>query len=422
MTDSQPRILILYPYSSLDTNPTITFLLESLAARKVRVDVLAGEREAFATPESFLAPESFGETIHLQFLPFDFFFRSRSTNRLHLRIARRLIFSGRNSNYPLRFDPAVFASTRARRYSAIVGVDPHGIVLARELNRWAKKPLVYISFEILFSDDVDSHQDRDLMRSERAACRQTSLVLIQDNERAQAFCRETSFPRERVFTVPVAPPPQRVAKSDWLQRILGISSSKRIVLYCGNLQSWASRDELAEMVSYWPDNYCLVIHNRSKVQRTVQRFLDKLAETGKILISAEPVGRKEMCALVGSADFGLAPYKPVPGDLWMGNNLYHLGFASGKVSYYALCGLPILARRLPVFEREFSNYDCGKIYRRIDETGILLEEMSRNYEHYSSESVRFYNERLNPVAGMEKFCDRLMGLAGAHLQKDERSL
>jgi hypothetical protein len=213
--------------------------------------------------------------------------------------------------------------------------------------------------------------------------------------------------------VPVAPPPQQIGRSDFLRKTLKIPPEKRIVLYCGNLQSWSSRDELAELVSYWPDEYCLVIHNRSKVQRTLGRFLDNLTESGKIFISAAPVGRKEMGDLVGSADFGLAPYKPVPGDLWTGKNLYHLGFASGKVSYYALCGLPILARPLPVFEREFSRYECGKIYHRLSETRELLEEMWRGYEHYSLESKRFYAERLNPEAGMDKFCNRLMDFARA---------
>jgi hypothetical protein len=412
MTDSQPRILIIYPYSSLDTNPTMTFLIESLAARKVWVDVLAGQRETFATPESFLTPESFGETIRLEFLPFDFFFRWWSPLKgLPLRIASRFAFSRRNSNYSFRFDHAVFKYVQARRYSVIVGVDPHGIILADALNRWAKKPLVYMSFEILFSNDVDSDRDEALMRLERAACQRSSLVLIQDNERAQAFCRETSFPCERVLTVPVAPPPQQLVKSNFLRKTLRIRSDKRIVLYCGNLQSWSSRDEIAEMVSYWSDDYCLVIHNRSKVQRTLERYLQGLTETEKILISAEPVGRREMCALVSSADFGLAPYKPVPGDLWTGNNIHHLGFASGKVSYYALCGLPILARSLPVFEREFSNYKCGEIYRRLSETGNLLEAMSRDYDNYNRGSKRFYAERLNPVNGMNKFCDRLMELA-----------
>lgn len=119
-----------------------------------------------------------------------------------------------------------------------------------------------------------------------------------------------------------------------------------------------------------------------------------------------------MASLVASADFGLAPYKPVP-DHWMtSDNLYHLGFASGKVSFYAMCGLPILARPLPVFEREFSNYKCGKVYRRVAETGQMLEEMDRDYAHYSAEAQRFYQKRLNPAEGMQKFCNNLMDLIG----------
>jgi hypothetical protein len=411
MTDAQPRILIIYPYSSLDTNPTITFLIESLAARKVRVDVLAGKPEAFATPETFLTPEPFGKTIRVEYLLFNFFFGSRSLIRLPLRMARTLSHSGQNRSDSLRFDPVIFKYASARKYSVIIGVDPHGIVLADALNGWAKKQLVYISFEVLFSQDVDSRDDEDLMRSERVACRRSSLVLIQDEERAHAFCRETSFPREKVFMVPVAPPPQPIIKSDFLRQKLKIPHEKRIILYCGNLQSWASRDELAEMVSYWPDEYCLVLHNRSHVQRTLQRFLDRLTDTGKIFVSSIPVARKEMGALVSSADFGLAPYKPIPGDLWTGDNLRHLGFASGKISYYALCGLPILARPLPVFEREFSRYKCGKIYHRLSETGDLLDAMKSDYENYSMESRRFYDERLNPLDGMEKFCDALIELA-----------
>jgi hypothetical protein len=392
----------------------MTFLLESLAKRKVWVDVLAGEREAFATPESFLTPESFGNTIRVEFLPFDFFFASGSLKRLPLRMARRFLRAEGNSNYPICFDPAVFKFSRTKQYSVIIGVDPHGIRLADNFNQWAKKPLVYISFEILFGEDVDGGIDQDLLyRAERAACERTSLVLIQDHERAEAFCRETSFPYDRVLVVPVAPPPQEIVRSDYLRRTLKIPPNKQIVLYCGNLQSWSSRDELAEMVSYWPDDYCLVIHNRSKVQRTLERYLKRLTETGKVFVSKEPVGRKDMCALVSSADFGLAPYKPVPGELWTGKNLYHLGFASGKISYYALCGLPMLARPLPVFEREFSSYKCGKIYYRLSDTGELLEEMSRDYETYRRESQRFYEERLNPVDGMNKFCDRLMDFACA---------
>lgn len=405
MNNAPPRILIIYPYPHIDTNPTMTFFLESLAKRRVQVDVLLENGGGLPSPEPT------GNGIYLEYLPSNFFSGWTSLKGLPKRITLKLLRPRRYSDYSLGIDPVVFA-LKARRYSAIVGVDPTGISLADGLNRWAKKPLVYISFEVLFAEEVTSSDERALKHTERAACERTSLVLIQDEERAEVFCREMSFPRDKMVLVPVAPRPQEVVKSDYLRKTLGIPPDKRIVLYCGNLRAWASRDELAEMVSYWPEKYCLVIHTLSNIDSSrIARYLDRLTETGKIYISSQLVAGKDMASLVASADFGLAPYKPVP-DHWMtSDNLYYLGFASGKVSFYAMCGLPILARSLPVFDREFSRYECGKVYRRLAETGQMLEEMDRSYTHYSEGARRFYQERLNPVEGMDRFCNKLLDVA-----------
>jgi len=401
MPDS--RILIVYPYPSIDTNPTMALLLESLAKRKIQVDVFAPEGEGF------LVPESFGETVHLERIPDSFFRQWFSIRGLPARIGRNLVRA--SGSCPTRFDHIVFGFFRAKRYSAIVGVDPFGIVVADRLNRWANKPLVYISFEILFRDEMVAASERELKEFELAACRRTSLVLIQDEERAEAFCRETSIADNKLVMVPVAPPPQEIIRSDYLRKTLNIPSGKRVVLYCGNLESWASRDELAELVSHWPDEYCLVVHNRSKVNQRMEQYLSRLAQTGKIYVSFDPVNRKEMANLVASADFGLAPYKVIPDNWWTGKNLYHLGLASGKVAFYAMCGLPILARSLPVFEREFTKYKCGMTYNRMAETDTCLREMTQKYDSYSEESRRFYRERLNPSSAASKFCDRLIGLS-----------
>jgi len=408
----RPRILIIHPHPDIDSNLTMAFLLESLSERKVEVDVLHAEGGGF------LSPEPFGDTIHLKVLPYAFFHTPRASVRgLPKRIALKLLFPRRYPDYWVRFDPVVFGLLKARRYSAIVGVDPHGIALADGLNTWARRPLVYISFEIMFAEEVADTDDDYLKRLERAACARTSLVLIQDEERAEVFCRETSFPRDKIVMVPVAPPPCEVVKSDYLRRTLGIPLDMRIVLFCGNLCDWSSRDQLAEMVSYWPENYCLVIHLPSKVDGRMARHLKRLTEMGRIYISSQPLPRKDMPHLVASADFGLAPYVPTPDHWWTGDNQYHIGFGSSKVSLYAACGLPILARSLPVFDREFANYKCGKVYRRIVDTGPMLEEMDKNYAHYSNGARRFYRERLNPVAGMHRFCKRLLGLAGIDVEE-----
>ncbi len=373
----------------------------------MQVDVLLENGGGLASPEPT------GNGIYVGYLPSNFFSQWTSLRGLPKRIALKLLRPRRYSDYSLGIDPVVFGLLKARRYSAVVGVDPQGISSADALNRWAKKPLVYISFEVLFAEEVTSSDERALKHTERAACERTSLVLIQDEERAEVFCREMSFPRDKLVLVPVAPRPQEVVKSDYLRKTLGIPPDKRIVLYCGNLRAWASRDELAEMVSYWPENYCLVIHSMSKIDnRRMAQYLKRLTETGKIYIYSQPVPSRDMASLVASADFGLAPYKPVP-DHWMtSDNLYHLGFTSGKVSFYAMCGLPILARSLPVFEREFAHYKCGKVYRRVAETGEMLQEMDRDYAHYSAEARRFYQKRLNPTEGMDRFCNNLMDLIG----------
>lgn len=417
MNNSPARILIIDPYADIDSNLTMAFLLESLGTRNVEVDVL--HRKV----EGFLPPEPFGGTIHLKPLP-NFFFGSvvSSGERSYLKslvsTPLQLLSPIRAFDQTTGFYPVVFRLIQARRYSTIVGVDPLGIAVADRLNRWAKRPLVYISFEILCAEEVVSEDEAVLMRLERSACRGSSLVLIQDEERLELFCRETSFPRDKIVMVPVAPPPQNVVKSDYLRATLGIPWEKRIVLFCGNLWSWSSRDQLAEMVSYWPHNYCLVIHLPSTVDKRMAQYLKRLTETGKIYWSSTPLPRKEMASMIASADFGLAPYITVP-DGWMGGeNQYHIGFGSSKVSCYAACGLPVLARRLPVFDREFTKYQCGKVYDRIAETGKMLEEMDRNYSHYSEEARRFYRERLNPVGGMQRFCNKLLDLAGVRVEED----
>jgi hypothetical protein len=411
-----PRILVIYPYPSIDTNPFMAFLLESLAARRVAVDVLLEH-----SPQ-FVAPDPFGASVHLKVMPSALADHQPVSDRnLLRRVAMKLILPSRHPDYSLRFDPTIFGLRETKRYSVVVGVDPHGITVADRFNRWARRPLVYVSFEIQFAGEATSPYEAHLLGIEREACRRAAVALVQDEERAEVFCRETSFPRERVLVVPVAPPPDHAPRTDYLRRALAIPSDRRIVLYCGALEPWASRDELTELVSHWPERYCLVVHTSSRVDKRKARYLERLTETGRIFVSAQPVGRRDLRTLVASADFGLAPYKPVPDHWWTGDNLYHLGFSSGKVAYYAMCGLPILARPLPVFERVFARYDCGRLYSRLADTGGYLEEMDRTYARHAEEARRFYREQLDPVPGMARFCDTLMRLAADASGRHHRS-
>jgi hypothetical protein len=400
----RPRLLVIYPYPSIDSNPTMVLLLESLAQIDLEIDIL------LVSGEDFLVPESFGDNINLYYLPNTFF-------QIQWGFLKRFLFHVVLNRFRPRIpsllflDPYLYKYARLRTYSLIIGIDPGGIVLADFLNGWAGHRLVYISFELIYSDEVAQHDEQKILKMERKARQHISLVIIQDEERAQEFCSEQAFPRANMVQIPVAPSPQTIIKSNYLRRKLGIDQGKKIVLYSGALEAWASRDEFAEMVSYWSDRFCLVVHSRSKLDSRVASYYSKLAKTGKIYVSNDPVPRRMMTHLISSADFGLAPYKPIPDGWWTGKNIYHLGLSSGKVSYYAMCGLPILARSLPVFETEFREYECGKIYDRLSDTGELLDEMQCRYSHYRDESLRFYRERLNPTGKMQLLCEQLLELS-----------
>jgi hypothetical protein len=405
-----PRILIIHPYPDVDSNLTMSLLLETLARLEVNADVFYNSRSGF------LPPEPFGKTVRVCSLPNAFFVQSAYWKQSLGRLIRRLPSLSLREPYALGLDHVFFSLLGAKKYALFIGSDPSGIVLADLLSRRVKRPLVYLSFEILCHDEIGLDSTPELKRQELNACERVALTLIQCEERAQLLHQETSIPFDKMALVPVAPPPLNVTKSDHLRKKLAIGPEKRIVLFCGYLGAWSSREMLDEMVSYWPENYCLVIHFPSEPSSLLDCFLRRLANYGKkIFISVEPLPRNDLPDLVASADFGLAPYIPTP-ESWMSNtNQYHIGFGSSKVALYSACGLPILARSLPVFEREFAKYHCGKVYHRLAETGDLLVTMDKNYEFHRAEALRFYQERLNPVQPMERFCKQLVALAGAHM-------
>jgi hypothetical protein len=199
--------------------------------------------------------------------------------------ARRLLVKAiAPRRYPARYGPAtdlaLFALLRSHRYSLILGADPHGIALADTLNRRVRRPLGYVSFEVLPPQEAASPGVQALKSREQAACRNVSLLLIQDAERESLFHRSVECAPAHTAHVPVSPPPQEVPRTDTLREKLGIPAERKIVLYSGGAHGHTCMAQFEEMVSYWPEEYCLVLHcynwkRREQCPRFVQRLLDR---------------------------------------------------------------------------------------------------------------------------------------------------
>lgn len=379
------KVLIVYPYTNIDTNPTMSSLLQTLVARGYEADVLCSNGD-----------------IEL---------RQEASQSLDLDPARRQsLINPMTCNRRYRLFRQLRLLAARNEYSVVVGVDPDGLVMAHRLSKRLRCPLAYISFELMFREELFFQGDIETKQRELDASKDVSLVLVQDEERGEALAVENDFSQDLLVFVPNSPPPQAVPSSDYLRKKLGIAPEKRIVLYTGTIDTWTSRDLFKDIVHSWPDQFTLVIHGRAKSNPRESAFLSNLEKSDQIIISSEPLPGKQLAELYASADFGLAPYRPTPDHWTTGRNIHHMGLASGKVAYYAMCGLPVIANLLPVYKRSFADYDMGATFEYASEAGECLSRLNGNYEHHSAEAKRFYQERLDPMPAIGEFIERLSAL------------
>lgn len=381
-------ILIVYPQDNILTNPTMVGLLRLLAGRGVPVDVM--------TPRPLTLSERNALNSHVVVtsLPLPSLVNSRPTG---MRTALRAL-----QDVQLRMT--------LHRYAAIVGVDPLGIAIAARLNATVSLPLVYVSFELIFESEVELAYEIMLKAKERAASLKCDLILIQDEARRDIFCRENAVDPGRCVLVPVSPVDAKPPRTNYLRERLGIAADTLLVLYQGSLADWSCRNEFEELVSYWRADECLVIHSRDRPGKRMARFLSDLMRGRSIYFTSEPVSPAELSILTASADVGLVCYR-VTRDHWCsGDNLRHLGLSSGKVGYYAMCGLPILSRSISSLDELIACYQFGASYDRLSASGEALQRVRSNRYAMGLAARSFYESRLEPSTALSEFCDRLLAL------------
>lgn len=381
-------MLVVYPYENPATTPSLIALLGLLARDFSHIDVLCRTsdcRVEFSTKGiSFLRrPRSIWNPLrHIEGLAW----------------LRRLVTIVRN----------LWLWWRAP--TLLLGIDPEGLVYLGGMNRLARRPLIYLSFELMISDEL-SIQEGLLKAREVKISQQCPLVIIQDEERAVILRQENSLREDFFALLPNAPLPSPIVKSDYIRKKFGLEPDIKIVLYAGNLAPWSGRDLFEELVSYWPDRFVLVINSRTPICGIMHKYLRHLQSSGRVYFTSAPSTDEDMVRLIAAADYGLAPYRPVPDGWGSYGNMTHIGLSSGKVGYYAMCGLPILASALPAYCSAFREYRAGGTYSRLAESGQVLSALDNNYHFHAAESRRWYEEVLNPSRSLEKIQERIRHLA-----------
>ncbi|MFB0564470.1 MAG: hypothetical protein ACETWK_02175 [Candidatus Aminicenantaceae bacterium] len=376
----QRRIAVFEPRPKLMTNPSLVSLIEAFTQNGAQVDVMMPVSASYPSIDSRLATR----------YPFP---KQFSLWRGGIRETLRGWLDLREKFKQNQIDSMFTAGA----YDLIIGVDSEGLIKGYEYAKRYKLPLVYLSFEIIFRDELRSRWEIEKKEEESIASQFADLIIIQDKWRAELLTTENRISPERIEYLPVSPrSSKRTPQSNHLRKRFNISERETIVLHSGTFAEFTCASELLDSVSVWPEGFVLIIHTRYKPRK----FDGHIRAIGKamlsnVFLSTDPLAPEEYEKLVASADIGLVLYKQVPPSPYEQKNIQTMGLSSGKFSYYMKYGLPVISIKQDTYAQLLNDYKFGENIDSFEEMPKALKLIQTNYAYYSAEAKRLFSEKLS---------------------------
>lgn len=371
------QIAIIHLRSFFDTVPCLTTLVTRLAQDDVMIDVfMLGDNQ-------FITPKFDNNNIRIHILP-----GKHQLNPAKMAAQMAICYKSVR-RYVMR-----------EHYSAIMGVDPDGLLLAYLVTRNRNMPIWYMSLELYFLDEIKSLVGKIYKRLERMCNKRVLYSITQDEKRAELLSEENGVPLSKILLLPNASLTEpRINRSDFLKKSLNIENNKRIILHIGVLADRIMPFEIAESTRFWPEDWVMVFHTRNITdeKNNIMRNIIKIDINRRIKFSALPVDRQVLSDLVGSADVGIAFYRGGKTPT-MGKNLYNTGRSGGKIAQYLQNGVPLITNDLPVIADMIREYRCGIVLDDPRELHLAIQTILGERELYAERAVRCFREvySLNP--------------------------
>jgi glycosyltransferase involved in cell wall biosynthesis len=293
-------------------------------------------------------------------------------------------------------------------YICLVGVEPQGLIaatLAANASKHEKTiPVIYYNQELLLERDCHTFESKTLKALERICNQACSFTIIQDKRRAKYLCDDNNLESESIICVPVSGLEKAYhKKGSLLQDMYGIPREKRILLYAGNMSSWAMCVEIAQAAQTWKDDFVLVLHSWREDMKNdpyVSR-IRRLTENKKVYLSLMQVDWQKMPDLLSSADIGLVFYQN------LGVNFYETGHSSNKLAQYLQAGLPLIASDFPSLRDVIDKYQCGEYGNGPEDIEHLAEKIFHDYENYRANAFRCYENEYDFSKYFKKVVERI---------------
>jgi len=228
------------------------------------------------------------------------------------------------------------------RYHCVVGID-HGIIPARAQADLLGIPCVFLSYEILFDEELEKHGATyyiGLKARMKNACNEIALAIIQDKRRGESLCREYAIASEKLLYMPVAGDAiVPYHRSAFLHSMLHLPEQTNILLHMGSLTKWAGVDSALARAASLPKGWVLVLHERYGAKHS---FDIPASAASKVFFSTYSQDTPEgLARIIQSARCCLGLYQPTDEGMHAGRNIAEIGLASSKISTALQHGVPV---------------------------------------------------------------------------------
>ncbi|RLB83645.1 MAG: hypothetical protein DRH17_01880 [Deltaproteobacteria bacterium] len=394
------KFAILEPHSDFATNPSLMCLVEEFIKNGVNVDIFMPEDSNY---------HKIGNIVNVYPFPreFQFWFGSVKNTLYNWRWLLRGAYRGKKVLYN-------------KKYDLVFGINSEGIISAYNYSKKNNTPLIYLSYEIFFRDELINDIEKKEKDIEVDASQHAQLIVIQDERRAELLGIENSIPNQKFVYLPVSPRSSKnLYKTDYLRNKFKIPTNNKIVLHSGSFDDWTYAKELLNNVPTWPKYFTLVIHtSHSSTKLSKYIKIAKNSKVDNVFFSFDPLGPKEYEQLVASADIGLVLYKETPHrkashSRYLQKNIRNIGLSSGKFSYYMKYGLPIISIKQDTYGQLLGKYNFGYNISKPDEMAGALNNILSRYEYHSREAMRLFKEKLQFDLYWPNLSKRIIGILDA---------
>lgn len=294
-------------------------------------------------------------------------------------------------------------------YTAFIGVEPGGLILAGFLGGGEKIPLIYLSLELyLESDPRFQNLYYEIERKyEREFHKKTVATITQDQERAELLAKHNNVPISNFMIMPVAMKGEPIIENaTFLYDRLQIPKNRKILLCLGGINEDRLSLETAMAASSLPEEWVMVLHGWYESKSYFKKIEQLCGE--KLYISTDMIPFHSVVNLVSSAHVGLCFYKN------MSENERLVGSASGKLAHYFQCGLPVIANDIESIKKIVDSYNCGICVPSPSYITEALNKIIGRYDDMRKNAFRCYTERYEISSHFEEVINLLKKLKSLH--------